>query len=54
MPPLGHVQAIKTFIDEDLLELENIWAAAGHPKAVFPLTPTELVDMTKGQVITIK
>lgn len=54
VPPLGHVQPIKTFIDEDLLELENLWAAAGHPKAVFPLTSTELVDMTNGQVINIK
>jgi len=54
VPPLGHKQAVKTFIDEDLLQYENIWAAAGHPKAVFQLTPDELVDMTKGQVISVK
>lgn len=54
VPPLGHTQPIKTFIDEDLLQLENIWAAAGHPKAVFPLTPNELVEMTNGQVVNIK
>ncbi|WP_272491079.1 hypothetical protein [Paenibacillus apiarius] len=43
-----------TFIDEDLLQFEEIWAAAGHPKAVFQLTPEELVKMTKGQVICVQ
>jgi prolyl-tRNA editing enzyme YbaK/EbsC (Cys-tRNA(Pro) deacylase) len=39
-----------TVIDEDLLAHERIWAAAGHPSAVFPLTPDELVRLTGGQV----
>ena len=43
-----------TLIDEDLLQFEVIWAAAGHPKAVFQLTPEELVQMTKGQVICVQ
>lgn len=50
VPPLGHQQPITTFIDEDLFQYDDIWAAAGHPKAVFQLTPDELVGMTKGQV----
>lgn len=54
VPPLGHNQPIKTFIDEDLLNYKGIWAAAGHPKAVFHLTPNELVEMTNGQVVNIK
>ncbi|ELK42735.1 MULTISPECIES: hypothetical protein [Brevibacillus] len=32
---------------------EVIWAAAGHPKAVFRLTPEQLVQMTNGQVACI-
>jgi prolyl-tRNA editing enzyme YbaK/EbsC (Cys-tRNA(Pro) deacylase) len=53
VPPLGHAQSVLTFIDADLLQYANIWAAAGHPCAVFCLTPVELVAMTGGQVITV-
>lgn len=54
VPPLGHAEPVLTFIDADLLHYKTIWAAAGHPKAVFELTPEQLVDMTKGQVLTIQ
>ncbi len=50
IPPVGHATALTTVIDEDLLQHERIWAAAGHPNAVFPLTPDELVRLTGGQV----
>ena len=50
IPPAGHAKPITTVIDEDLLTHERIWAAAGHPNAVFPLTPDELVRITGGQV----
>jgi prolyl-tRNA editing enzyme YbaK/EbsC (Cys-tRNA(Pro) deacylase) len=52
--PVGHKNPIITFIDEDLLQYNEIWAAAGHPKAIFQLTPNELVEMTKGQVVCVK
>lgn len=51
--PIGHAQSLHTYIDEDLLNYEQIWAAAGHPNALFPLTPGELVEMTKGEVVSI-
>lgn len=51
--PIAHEEKIFTIIDEDLLQYETIWAAAGHPKAVFQLTPQELIDMTGGQVQSI-
>lgn len=54
VPPLGHTQPIKTFIDKDLLNFKDIWAAAGHPKSVFNLSPDELVEMTGGELIDIK
>lgn len=54
VPPLGHARTIKTLIDEDLLALDTIYAAAGHPFALFALTPTELVEMTGGTVISIQ
>lgn len=53
VPPVGHTQPIKTFIDQDLLKHAVIWAAAGTPNAVFKLTPQDLVGMTQGQVIDI-
>ncbi|WP_088042668.1 YbaK/EbsC family protein [Bacillus sp. EAC] len=52
--PLGHKNPIITFIDEDLLHYSEVWAAAGHPKAIFKLAPNELVEMTKGKVIKVK
>ncbi|WP_235440462.1 YbaK/EbsC family protein [Paenibacillus sp. DMB20] len=52
--PIGHSETIKTIIDEDLLQYRTIWAAAGHPKAVFQLTPDDLLAMTSGEVMTIR
>ena len=54
VPPIGHPQPLDTYIDEDLLQYREIWAAAGNPKAVFPLSPQELLKMTGGQVVSIK
>lgn len=54
VPPLGHLEKIEIFIDEDLLTYDEIWAAAGTPNAVFKLTPSDLVKMTGGRVVAIK
>lgn len=54
VPPLGHKEKLITLIDEDLFQYETIWAAAGHPMAVFQFTPDELVNMTEGQVVSVK
>jgi len=54
VPPLGHLEQLEIFIDEDLLQYEEIWAAAGSPNAVFKLTPSDLVKMTGGRVTSIK
>jgi Cys-tRNA(Pro) deacylase len=54
IPPVGHAQPLDTYIDEDLLALADIWAAAGAPTAVFKLTPAELVTMTGGTVMKVK
>lgn len=54
VPPIGHLKRIQTFIDEDLLGYQEIWAAAGTPHAVFRLTPQELITLTGGQVTMVK
>ncbi len=51
--PVGHTIAPVTFIDDDLLKLEAIWAAAGTPFAVFRLAPQELRRITGGRVAKI-
>lgn len=53
VPPVGHIEPLLTFIDQDLLQYSEIWAAAGTPNAVFRLSPADLVRMTGGQVVKI-
>lgn len=53
VPPLGHASPMVTFIDEDLLQYPEVWAAAGTPHAVFCLKPADLPVMTGGQVVKI-
>ena len=53
VPPVGHVEPLQTFIDQDLLGYAEIWAAAGNPNAVFRLTPEDLTRMTSGMVVKI-
>lgn len=54
VPPIAHAQPLRTLIDADLLTYTEIWAAAGHPNAVFRLTPGQLVQMTGGAVVDVK
>lgn len=53
IPPLGHARALPTFLDADLRRYERIWAAAGTPNAVFPITPDELERITGAQVVDL-
>ena len=54
VPPVGHVAPLATFIDRDLFQYNEIWAAAGSPHAVFRLTPGELQNMTGGEVVVLQ
>jgi len=54
IPPVGHLNKIETFIDDDLLKFQELWAAAGTPHAVFNLDSSHLVSLTSGKVISIK
>lgn len=53
VPPLGHAEPLQTFVDQDLLAYQEIWAAAGTPHAVFRLTPDDLIHMTGGRVVSV-
>lgn len=52
--PVGHSEKLITFIDEDLLKFDEVWAAAGNPNAVFKLSPRDLVAMSDGRVVSVK
>jgi prolyl-tRNA editing enzyme YbaK/EbsC (Cys-tRNA(Pro) deacylase) len=54
VPPVGHAEPIYTIIDEDLLRLRELWAAAGTPNAVFKLSVASLLEMTAGVLKSIK
>lgn len=52
--PFGLKGEIKTFIDEDLKKHPLIWAAAGSHHAVFSITPEDLVNATRAEVIKVQ
>ena len=54
VPPMAHAQEMTVFIDEDLMAEETLWAAAGTPNSMFPLTPALLLRLTRGQVADVK
>jgi len=43
VPPFGHSQPLRAFLDSDLTTHDPIWVAAGTPRTVFPITATALV-----------
>ena len=53
VPPIGHTRPLETFLDLDLMSLQQLWAAAGHPNALFPLTPEELLLVSNGRVVSV-
>ena len=50
VPPVGHAQRLTTLVDRDLLQYDEVWAAAGTPNAVFAIAPTDLVRIADGLV----
>jgi prolyl-tRNA editing enzyme YbaK/EbsC (Cys-tRNA(Pro) deacylase) len=53
VPPVGHRTKPVVLIEESLLQLHEIWAAAGTPNAVFRLTPADLVELTGGRTVAV-
>lgn len=51
--PVGHAQPGITLIDADLMRFDEIWAAAGHPHAVFRLRPGDLAGLTGAPVADV-
>lgn len=54
IPPFGHDHPIPMFVDEDLLAFDEVWAAAGLPDAVFPISPQELQRASGAHAVDVK
>ena len=54
VPPIGHAGELRTVADDSLVSLEVLWAAAGTPHAVFPLSGGELVALTGAELGEIR
>lgn len=56
--PVGHRTSagapLRTIVDVDLAQYEQIWAAAGHSHTVFPTTYQRLVSMTGGEALRVR
>ena len=49
--PIGHITESVVLIDQNLFNFASVWAAAGHPHAVFNLTPAQLQSMTGARTV---
>jgi prolyl-tRNA editing enzyme YbaK/EbsC (Cys-tRNA(Pro) deacylase) len=54
VPPFGHSTQLRVFVDPDLLQYDEVWAAAGTWNDVFPITPNNLVRASGGVVTDLK
>jgi prolyl-tRNA editing enzyme YbaK/EbsC (Cys-tRNA(Pro) deacylase) len=53
VPPCCHATELPVLVDRDLTAYETVWAAAGTPSAVFPLSPERLISLTDGTVTEV-
>ena len=54
VPPFGHTTSLRIFIDPDLLQYDEVWAAAGTWHDVFGIEPHKLVEASGGAVTDLK
>ena len=54
VPPFGHATPLRIFIDPDLLQYDEVWAAAGTWHDVFGIEPHKLVEASGGAVTDLK
>ena len=54
MPPFGHRTHLRVFIDPDLLQYDEVWAAVGTWNDVFGIEPHKLVEASGGVVTDLK
>jgi len=53
VPPFGHSTSLRCLMDKDLLALEMVWAAAGSARAVFPISPRRLAELSSAEIVRV-
>ncbi|HMC36486.1 MAG TPA: YbaK/EbsC family protein, partial [Actinomycetota bacterium] len=53
-PPFGHPTRLQVLMDRDLMGYDLVWAAAGSPDSVFPITPRDLLSAAEAEVADFK
>ncbi|MDP3209107.1 MAG: YbaK/EbsC family protein, partial [Rhodoglobus sp.] len=53
VPPIGHPERLRTILDETLLRLPEVWAAAASQTSVFPIAPTVLAQFSAATVARV-
>jgi prolyl-tRNA editing enzyme YbaK/EbsC (Cys-tRNA(Pro) deacylase) len=53
-PPFGHPSPLRVFCDRDLLSHQEVWAAAGTPNTVFPISPQDLLRASGAEPADLK
>jgi prolyl-tRNA editing enzyme YbaK/EbsC (Cys-tRNA(Pro) deacylase) len=53
VPPVAHIQPLRSLLDISLLEHDQIWAAAGTPESIFPMSPQQLQQLTAGDWVDV-
>lgn len=51
--PVAHLTAPVTLLDKELFRFETVWAAAGHPNAVFEVSPQALQLLANAPVVDV-
>jgi len=54
VPPIGHSKQLRVFVDPDLLQYDEVWAAAGTWNDNFGIAPAELVRASGGKIADLK
>jgi prolyl-tRNA editing enzyme YbaK/EbsC (Cys-tRNA(Pro) deacylase) len=54
VPPFGFEKKLRIFIDPDLLQFDEVWAAAGTWNDVFGIEPHKLVEASGGAITDLK
>jgi prolyl-tRNA editing enzyme YbaK/EbsC (Cys-tRNA(Pro) deacylase) len=54
VPPFGHTSQLRVFVDPDLLQYDEVWAAAGTWNDNFGAAPADIVRVAGGVVTDLK
>ena len=48
--PVGHLKNVNIYVDEGLKRFTDIYAAAGHPNAIFKISFNQIIELTNGEI----